>query len=540
MVTLRPYQAEAKKAILSAWDEGQKKTLLVLPTGCGKTVVFASVAEEQVKKGRRVLIMAHRGELLEQASDKLRKISGLETALEKADSTCLDSTLPVAVGSVQSLARESRLERFSEDFFQDIIVDEAHHCLSESYQRVLRHFPDANILGVTATPDRADMKNLGEFFDSLAYEYSMNKAIRDGWLCPVKAQMIPLKLDIQSVGISNGDFSAGEIGNALEPYLAQIAEEMTRYCRDRKTVVFLPLIAISQRFCEMLNAKGLRAAEVNGNSADRAEVLADFENGRYDVLCNSMLLTEGWDCPSVDCIVVLRPTKIRSLYQQMVGRGMRLFPGKENLLLLDFLWLTERHDLCRPSSLISKDAAIAEKIERMVKKDEDGVDLIEAEEEAERDILAEREAALAKQLEEMRKRKAKLVDPLQYAMSITAEDMTNYEPTFAWEMGPPSESQLAFLERRGIFPDTVQNAGLASLLIDRLKRRQDAGLATPKQIRCLERYGFRQVGTWRFEEASGMISRLANNKWWVPRGLDPATYRPHGGMRNGQSDFIGA
>ena len=536
---LRPYQAEAKQAILSAWDEGQQKTLLVLPTGCGKTVVFASVAEEQVKKGRRVLIMAHRGELLEQAADKLLKLSGLETALEKADSSCLDSNLPVTVGSVQSLARESRLERFSEDHFQDIIVDEAHHCLSDSYQRVLRHFPKANVLGVTATPDRADMKNLGEFFDSLAYEYSMSRAIRDGWLCPVKAQMIPLKLDIQSVGLSNGDFSAGEIGNALEPYLEQIADEMTQYCKSRKTVVFLPLIAISQRFCEMLNAKGLCAAEVNGNSSDRAEVLADFEAGKYDVLCNSMLLTEGWDCPSVDCIVVLRPTKIRSLYQQMVGRGMRLFPGKENLLLLDFLWLTERHDLCRPSSLISKDAAIAEKIDGMVKSDEDGVDLIEAEEQAERDILAEREAALARQLEEMRKRKAKLVDPLQYAMSIAAEDLANYQPTFAWEMGPPSEAQLAFLERRGIFPDSVQNAGLASLLIDRLKRRQDAGLATPKQIRCLERYGFRQVGTWKFEDAGGMISRLAANRWWLPRGLDPASYRPQGGS-NGQSTVVGA
>ncbi len=536
---LRPYQAEAKQAILSAWDEGQKKTLLVLPTGCGKTVVFASVAEEQVKKGRRVLIMAHRGELLEQAADKLLKLSGMETALEKADSSCLDSNLPVTVGSVQSLARENRLERFSMDYFQDIIVDEAHHCLSDSYQRVLRHFPKANVLGVTATPDRADMKNLGEFFDSLAYEYSMSRAIRDGWLCPVKAKMIPLKLDIQSVGLSNGDFSAGEVGNALEPYLEQIADEMTQYCIGRKTVVFLPLIAISQRFCEMLNAKGLCAAEVNGNSVDRAEVLADFENGKYDVLCNSMLLTEGWDCPSVDCIVVLRPTKIRSLYQQMVGRGMRLFPGKENLLLLDFLWLTERHDLCRPSSLISKDAAIAEKIDGLVKSDEDGVDLIEAEEQAERDILAEREAALARQLEEMRKRKAKLVDPLQYAMSIAAEDLANYQPTFAWEMGPPSEAQLAFLERRGIFPDSVQNAGLASLLIDRLKRRQDAGLATPKQIRCLERYGFRQVGTWKFEDAGGMISRLAANRWWLPRGLDPVTYRPQGGS-NGQSTVVGA
>lgn len=525
MFQLRPYQAEAKQAILTAWNEGYRKTLLVLPTGCGKTVVFSSVTEEQVKKGHRVLIMAHRGELLEQAADKLKEASGLDSALEKADSTSLGSFFPVTVGSVQSLSQEKRLARFPQDYFQDIIVDEAHHCLSDSYQRVLEHFPDANILGVTATADRADKRSLGVFFDSLAYEYGMPAAIRDGYLCPIRAQMIPLRLDIANVGISNGDYAVGEIGCALEPYLEQIAKEMLQYCQGRKTVVFLPLIVTSQKFCKMLNDAGLRAAEVNGNSTDRAEVLSDFEAGRYDVLCNSMLLTEGWDCPAVDCIVILRPTKIRSLYQQMVGRGMRLFPGKKNLLLLDFLWLTSKHDLCRPSALISKDEKIAAMIDKQVEDGED-IDLIEAEEKAERDVLAEREAALAKQLEEMRSKKRQLVDPLQYALSIAAEDLTNYVPTFTWEMAPPSEKQLAFLERRGIFPDTVGNAGLASLLIDRLKRRQEEGLATPKQIRCLERYGFRQVGTWQFDDASRLISMLANNRWRVPYGMNPARYTP--------------
>ena len=398
MFQLRPYQAEAKRAILKAWDEGYRKTLLVLPTGCGKTVVFGSVAEDRVSKGHRVLILAHRGELLEQAADKLWKTSGLSSVLEKAGSSSISSPLPVTVGSVQSLAQEKRLARFPADYFGDIIVDEAHHCLSESYRRVLDHFPNANVLGVTATPDRGDMKNLGEFFDSKAYEYSLTDAIREGYLCPVKAQLIPLELDINGVGVSNGDFAAGEIGNALEPYLEQIAKEMTVYCKGRKTVVFLPLVATSKKFRAMLNAAGLRAAEVNGNSEDRAEVLADFENGRYDVLCNSMLLTEGWDCPAVDCIVILRPTKVRSLYQQMVGRGMRLAPGKDHLLLLDFLWMTARHDLCHPSALICKDAEIAKKMDERLGKDDGIYDLIESEEQAERDVLAEREEALALEL----------------------------------------------------------------------------------------------------------------------------------------------
>lgn len=526
MYELRPYQTEAKNAILSEWEQGHKKTLLVLPTGCGKTVVFASVTEEQVHKGHRVLIMAHRGELLTQASDKLKEASGLDSVLEKAESSSFGSFVPVTVGSVQSLCQEKRLDRFPQDYFQDIVVDEAHHALSDSYQRVLEHFPDANVLGVTATPDRGDMKNLGEYFDTKAYEYTMPEAIRDGYLCPIKAQMIPLELDIQNVGLSSGDFSVGDIGCALEPYLVQIANEMAHCCEGRKNVVFLPLIATSQKFCKMLNDVGLRAVEVNGNSDDRAQVLSDFENGKYDVLCNSMLLTEGWDCPSVDCIVILRPTKIRSLYQQMVGRGMRLSPGKDHLLLLDFLWMTARHDLCRPSALLSKDEIIAQKMDEALRMNQDSFDLIEAEEQAERDVLAEREAALARELSEMRQRKRKLVDPLQYALSIAAEDLTNYVPTFAWEMAPPSEKQLQFLERRGIFPDSVSNAGLASLLIDRLKRRQDMGLATPKQIRCLERYGFRQVGTWQFDDASRLISQLADNRWRVPYGITPALYRP--------------
>jgi len=312
----------------------------------------------------------------------------------------------------------------------------------------------------------------------------------------------------------------------LDPYLEQIAKEMTHYCDGRKTVVFLPLVSTSQRFCDLLNQYGMRAVEVNGNSPDREQILRDFETGKYDVLCNSMLLTEGWDCPSVDCVVVLRPTKVRGLYQQMVGRGMRLYPGKENLLLLDFLWMTARHDLCRPSALISKDEAIAKKIDAQVKDTDGGIDLVEAEEQAERDVLAEREETLAKQLAEMRKRKRQLVDPLQYAMSIAAEDLVGFVPTFAWEMGPPSEKQIEFLERRGIFAESIENMGKASLLIDRLKRRQEEGLATPKQIRLLERYGFRQVGTWQFDAASKMISRLAMNNWRVPYGVEVRTYRP--------------
>ena len=522
---LRPYQQEARESIQKEWENGNKKTLLVLPTGCGKTIVFSKVIEDRVRKGERVLVLAHRSELLEQASDKLKQSTGLNTATEKAEETSIGSWFRVVVGSVQTLQRDKRLRKFAKDHFDTIVVDEAHHCISDGYQRVLGHFDQANVLGVTATPDRGDMRNLGTYFQSLAYEYTLPKAIKEGYLSKIKALTIPLTLDLSGVGTQAGDFKSSDLGSALDPYLYQIADEMAKQCQDRKTVVFLPLVKTSQKFRDILNERGFKAAEVNGESKDRAEVLKDFEDGKYNVLCNSMLLTEGWDCPSVDCVVVLRPTKVRALYSQMVGRGTRLFPGKEELLLLDFLWHTERHDLCRPASIIATDEPVAK---AMTKRSEEAanvaLDIMDLEEVAVKDAVAEREEALAKKLSEMRKRKRSLVDPLQFEMSIQAEDLANYVPAFGWEAGPPSEKQLKALEKSGIFPDEVENAGKAKLILDRLDKRRHEGLATPKQIRCLERYGFRNVGIWKFDNAKRLIDRIAANNWRVPRGVDVASY----------------
>ena len=525
---LRPYQQQAKDAIFSEWENGVKKTLLVLPTGCGKTIVFAKVAEECVKGGSRVLILAHRGELLDQAADKIGKSTGLGCATEKAEQTCLGSWFRIVVGSVQSMMREKRLNQFPNDYFNTIIIDEAHHCISDSYQKVLRHFPDAEVLGVTATPDRGDMQNLGTVFESLAYEYTLPKAIKEGYLSPIKAVTIPLKIDMSVVGVQAGDFKSGDIATALDPYLESIAEEMEKYCSNKKTVVFLPLVKTSQKFRDILNNHGFKAAEVNGDSKDRAEILEAFDKDQYNVLCNSMLLTEGWDCPSVDCIVVLRPTKVRSLYCQMVGRGTRLSPetNKDHLLLLDFLWHTERHELCHPASLICESAEVAQKMTENMEKDAGCViDIEEAEKTASEDVVAQREEALAKQLSEMKRRKKRLVDPLQFEMSIQAEDLSGYVPAFGWEMAPPSEGQKKTLEKLGILPDAIENAGKASKILDRLDKRRREGLTTPKQIRFLESRGFQHVGTWQFETAKNMIDRIAGNGWRVPSGIIPAEYR---------------
>jgi superfamily II DNA or RNA helicase len=524
---LRPYQIQAKDAILAAW-QSVSRTLLVLPTGTGKTIVFCALAKHLVAEGKRVLILAHRGELLDQAADKMMRSTGLGCAVEKAEDSAISSWYRITVGSVQTMMRQSRLESYRPDHYDAIIVDEAHHALSESYQRILAYFGQAKVLGVTATPDRGDMRNLGQYFDSLAFEYSLPRAIRDGYLAKIKALTIPLRLDMSKVSTRGGDYRAEDVGNALDPYLAGIAQEMKKHCANRKTVVFLPLIRTSQKMAELLASHGFRAAEVNGESKDRAQILADFDAGRYDVFCNSMLLTEGWDCPSVDCIVCLRPTKIRSLYCQIVGRGTRLHPGKDDLLLLDFLWHTEKHDLCRPAHLIAESAEVADKMTANMEEEAGAaVDLEEAEEKAESDCVQEREEALAKKLSEMKHRKQKLVDPLQFEMSIQAEDLASYQPAFGWEIGPATDKQRSALEKMGINPDEVENAGKAAKILDRLEMRRAEGLTTPKQIRFLERSGFSHVGTWQFDHARKLIDRIAANHWRVPHDINPTAYTPN-------------
>ena len=491
--------------------------------------MFANVIQIEVKKGKRILVLAHRRELLYQAADKLMEATGLACAVEKAEKTSVGSQNRVVVGSVQSMMRDERLSQFKHDHFDVIIIDEAHHSVSRSYQKVLAHFPNANVLGVTATPDRADMINLGEYYQEIAYEYTILNAIKEGYLSPIKTLTLPLNINLSGVSTSNGDFKASEIDTALDPYLHSIAEAMIEHCMNRKTVVFLPLIATSQKFQQILNEKGFRAGEVNGESKDRAEILADFDNDKYNVLCNSMLLTEGWDCPSVDCVIVLRPTKVRALYSQMVGRGTRLYPGKEELLLLDFLWHTDRHELCHPAHLIANQADIAQKMTEMIEKESaDGsyIDIESVEAEATTSVQEEREEALAQQLRDMRNRKKREIDPVEWEMRIGDGDLSSYVPKFDSEMESPTSEQLKTLSKHGIHAESVESRGKASLIIDKLERRKREGLSTVKQINRLARYGFQDVGSWSTTEAASMLSRISMSSWRVPKGVNPSTFKP--------------
>lgn len=516
-MNLRPYQEAALDGIYRSWREF-KRTLLVLPTGTGKTIVFSHVAQREVEQGRRVLILAHRDELLQQAADKLLRSTGLAAAVEKAGDSAEGSLFPVTVGSVQTLMRTKRLERFSRDHYDTVIVDEAHHCLSESYQRVLEYF-SGRVLGVTATPDRGDKRNLGQYFEDIAFEYSMRDAIRDGFLCRIKAQTIPLAIDLGNVRVTAGDFNDADLGTALDPYLPQIAAAIPA---DRKTLVFLPLIATSQKMEACLAARGIPVRHVDGTSQDRRDVLRWFSEPGPRVVCNSMLLTEGFDEPSITCVVCLRPTKIRSLYAQIVGRGTRIHPGKSDLLILDFLWHTSKHELCHPACLVAEKLEEAAKMQELQeaaagKPDEQAqLDLEDLEASAKQDVIRERERALAEELERHRRKASKTVDPLDFALSLHAEDLQFYEPVMPWQAAPPSDKQLEVLERFGFSRESIPSKGFASMLMDKVIARSRANLATPKQVNLLKRWGV-DGASLTFTAAKTEIDRCIREYGWNRR-----------------------
>ena len=487
---LRPYQKEAVDAIIDHWNEWQRE-LLVLPTGCGKTVVFNTIAH-----GRpgNVLILAHRDELIEQARDKYHRMFSEPTGKIKAAETSIQR---VTVGSVQTMMR-----RDYSGFFHTVIVDEAHHSVSDSYQTVLRQFPEARVLGVTATPDRGDKKSLARYYEGIAYEYSLRQAVAEGYLCNITARTVPLEIDMNNVKVSCGDFQIDSVAETLEPYLPKIAEAIQQYASARKTVVFCPLISIAQELAEMIPG----AREVNGMSPDRKEVLDWFDKaGPGSVLCNAMLLTEGWDCPSVDCVVVLRPTKIRSLYAQMIGRGTRLSPGKENLLILDFLWLCKKHNLCKPANLIADNEEDVEHVTR--KTEEEEIDLFDAISDAEE----QRRTALAEAIARQAKKKSKLINPLEMFSLLDDIGLADYEPTFTWQEAEATEKQIEALNKFGVDADGITK-GYASKLLDKLIGRSRAGMATIKQIRALRTFGYEPID-WTFDQASKKMNQLAAVGW---------------------------
>lgn len=496
---LRPYQDEAKAATITGFETYDKQ-LVVIPTGGGKTILFAHLAQHY--QPGRTLIIAHREELLTQAVDKIRKATGIWGQIEKGEhKASLQS--PVVVASVQTLVR--RLSKWPPDHFDLIVVDEAHHVLADSYMKVLAHFEgSAHILGVTATPDRGDKKNLGKYFDHLCYEVSLVRLIKDGFLSPIKVRTLPVHIDLSAVKKVAGDYNVNDLDEAIMPWLDRVAESIAQEAWDRKTIIFLPLVKTCDKMVECLRRHGLQSMSVSGYSHDRSEILQWFERADVgSVLCNSMLLTEGFDQPDVDCIVNLRPTQVRALFAQMVGRGTRLHPGKENLLLLDFLWQTKNMNLVTSSSLVAGTPDAQKAIDEMLKASSEGedeqieMDLLDAADEVE----AQRMRKVIEKLKESVGKAAKTHDLVELATALGIELM-DYEPMSLSDARGPTANQSAALERAGFSMEQITSFGHASMILDRLHVRRKEGLATPKQVRMMQKFRHPNPQTETFAGAS--------------------------------------
>jgi len=503
--TLRPYQLAAVAAVLDAFRAGDRRTLLVLATGLGKTVCFADIARLGAEHGRRVLVLAHRTELLEQALAKLRAV-GVDAAIEQGPNRAGDAA--VVVASVQTL-RGKRLASWPADSFHLIVIDESHHATATSYRTVLDHFAAARVLGVTATPDRGDGQALGDVFESVAYRYELRAAIRDGWLAPIRARRVVLEgVDLSSIHTRAGDLALNELAAVMgdEEALHGVAVPLLELAGDRRTIVFAVDVAHAHALAEVMNRyqPGVaRAVDGSASSAVRSETLEAFRAGAFRVLVNCALFTEGFDEPSISCVAIARPTKSRALYSQMVGRGTRLAPGKADCLVLDFTGTAGRHRLVGPAdALAGTDLAddLRAELEAMLAAGDHDID--QALEAATAEVADQRE-------------RAKVLAVAQYR----AEELDPFigdippMPTGRWTADPATGPQRRALIEVGLdkLPEQLTR-GEASRWLAAIDRRRQAGLATLRQSFILARYAI-DCRAMPMREAGELLARLRNAGW---------------------------
>lgn len=359
-VPLRPYQEEARQEVLAAQRRGLRRIAVQMPTGAGKTVLFAHLVGSVCANGGRALILAHRDELIAQAADKLGHVLGGDApgiGIVKAE---LDNvSAQIVVASVQTLARDQRLQRVMPDFAL-VVVDECHHASADTYVRVLEHcrcFDDDGplLVGVTATLDRGDGVGLDEIFEEIVYECSMLDLMQQGYLVDLKAKQIQIEADFASLRVQHGDISDGDSAKMLidAEAPAHIAQAYREHASDRKGIVFTPTVAVAHAAADALLDVGIGASALDATTPKetRRQMLRDLKSGAVQVVANCGVLTEGFDEPSVSCITIARPTRSRALYTQMAGRGTRPYPGKSDCLILDTVGVTNRHDLVTVASL---------------------------------------------------------------------------------------------------------------------------------------------------------------------------------------------
>ena len=406
-MNLRPYQIEAVTGVIDDIVDN-KSTLVVMPTGTGKTVCFAHIARQ---RQARVMVIAHREELVQQAADKIRTVTKQSPDIEMAEYKAGRMyKSPVVVASVQTLCAPmgnvDRMQKFDPHEFDLLVIDEAHHATADSYRRVIKHFTQnsrVRVVGFTATPDRTDKAALGMVFQSVAYKYEIMQAMDDGWLCPVETQQVIVKdMDFSHVRSVAGDLNQGELASIMEQekVLHRVVTPTIEIANGRRTLVFAASVAHAERMSEIFNRHGVTSAIVHGGTFkdERRRILNAYNEGKIQVLCNCGVATEGFDSPGIEVVAIARPTTSRSLYTQMVGRGTRVLPGvvdglqtseerrnaiarsaKPSMLTIDFVGNAGKHKLvCAADVLGGKyDEEVVKEAKRQVAEAGKPMDVIE-------------------------------------------------------------------------------------------------------------------------------------------------------------------
>ena len=540
---LRPYQLAADAAIDRELAR-VRSTLLVMATGTGKTTSFVERTRRCKLNGGRTLILADRDELIRQPQRKLEAI-GIVADIEKARERA-GLSAKVVIASVQSL-RGARLTRFPRDHFDLVIADEADLAMGPSWRAIIDHFATAKLLGVTATPIRADGQALGEIFESVAYRYEIRDAIRDGYLAPIVARRVVLDgIDLSAVKTRGGDLAQDQLAAILETEraISGVVVPLLELARDRPTVVFGVDIKHAEALADALNDRRPGCARaVSGDTAqdDRRGLLEAYERGEFQFLCNCALLCRGWDAPHTSCVAIARPTKSWALACQMAGRGTRLSPetGKRDCLLLHFTGAAGKHRLIGPADCLAgsqhgPDALaddVREEIDRLLGTQQLELERVFASADAE---VAKRRAQIAK--DAMVRFHAAEIDPFigdddhEGALHVT----TRPEPGMFTR--PPSDAQLRALDKIGVtvkqLPAAFSMAD-ASRLLGRHAARRARGLCSLAQAKRIAQGTNIDTRAMTFERAKELCTMLRHGSWrpqalfCTPEYISAANARAH-------------
>lgn len=497
---LRYFQRDAKDAVEMAFSAGLKRVCIQMPTGSGKTVTAAHLIGDRLPE--RSLFLADQDELVTQPRAVIRDNLNIIAAIERAkDKASLQAK--IVIGSSQTLIRKPRRERFPSDFFHQIIIDEYHRG-TERDTTITGQWPDADVLGITATPYWPGGKDLTAFYDAIVYRLPLLDFVKIGFAPPIKVVTVPVEVDLAEVKSKAGDLDESQLDRAIDPYLEEIIKKLVEIASERHMIVFLPLIATSKRFAELAMSAGIACRHIDGKSEDRHEAIERFKLGQYQWLANAGVLDTGVDIPIVDAICNLRPTKSLARFQQEVGRGTRVLPGliddlteedqaeerrgriaasaKPNCLLIDFLWESDKLKLIGPECLIAEDAADAKLIAAKLRRnytEEQLAAIAEA-------VRKEKEAKLIAQLEQATQKQREM-GWQEFFYLIKRQDLYAWRPNGRSDHTPPTMEQLAKLQQWHFRTSDITSKTLASLIIGQVLWRFRYHLATPWQLAVLSR-----------------------------------------------------